>query len=96
MNYKRKIKLKMWYKVQELTEKGLNKSQIRRETDLDRATIRKYQEMEEDAFHNWLKEVRHLPKKLSRYREYVKGILGKAPYLSAAQVEDRLKERYDD
>jgi len=96
MNYKRKNKLKMWYKVQELTEKGLNKSQIRRETDLDRATIRKYQEMEEDAFHNWLKEVRHLPKKLSRYREYVKGILGKAPYLSAAQVEDRLKERYDD
>lgn len=96
MNYKRKNKLKMWYKVQELTEKGLNKSQIRRETDLDRATIGKYQQMEEDSFHNWIKNKRNLPKKLSRYREYVKDLLGKAPYLSAAQVEDRLKEHYDD
>ena len=86
----------MWYKVQELTERGLNKSQIRIATGLDRATIRKYQQMEESDFHDWIKLKRNLPKKLFSYRKYVKDLLGTTPYLSAAQVEDRLKEHYDD
>lgn len=86
----------MWYKVQELTERGLNKSQIRLETGLDRATIRKYLQMEEADFHDWIKLKRNLPKKLFIYRKYVKDMLSTAPYLSAAQVEDRLKEHYDD
>ena len=96
MNYKRKNKLKMWYKVQELTEQGLNKSQIKVETGLDRATIRRYLQMKEEDFHNWIKQKRNLSKKLFCYRKYVKDILSTAPYLSAAQVEDRLKEHYDD
>ncbi len=96
MNYKRKSKLKMWYKVQELTEQGFNKSQIKLETGLDRATIRRYLQMSEDDFHNWIKQKRNLPKKLLCYSKYVKTILIAAPYLSAAQVEDRLKEHYDD
>lgn len=95
-NYKRKSKLKMWYKVQELTEQGLNKSQLKLETGLDRSTIRKYLQMKEEEFHNWIKQKRNLPKKLFNYRKYVKTILITAPYLSAAQVEDRLKEHYDD
>ena len=84
----------MWYKVQELTEQGLNKSQIKRETSLDRATIRKYQQMDEKSFHQWIGKKTNLPKKLSEYRSYIKDILSKTPYLSAAQVEDRLKEHY--
>jgi len=96
MTYKRKSKLKMWYKVQELTEQGLNKSQIKLETGLDRATIRRYLQMNEKDFHNWIRQKRNLPKKLFSYRTYVKDILSTTPYLSAAQVEDRLKEHYDD
>jgi transposase len=95
MNYKHKNKTKMWYKVQELTEQGLNKSQIRRETGLDRATIRNYQRMDEGSFHDWIKQKRNLPKKLSGYRNHVKDLLTKTPYLSAAQVEDRLKEDHE-
>lgn len=96
MNYQRKNKLMMWYKVQELTGKGLNKSQIKRETGLDRATIRKYLQMDEDTFHKWIQDCRNLPKKLSVYSEKVKSMLVRAPYLSAPQVEDRLKEQYED
>jgi len=84
----------MWYKVQELTEEGLNKSQISRETTLDRATVRKYQQISEDDFHSRIKQKKNLPKKLIKYHDYVKKILEKAPYLYAAQVEDRLKEHY--
>lgn len=86
----------MWYKVQELTSKGLNKSQIRQETGLDRATIGKYQQMDEDTFHEWIQTKSHLPHKLKAYRQQVRKMLEKAPYLSAAQVEDRLKETHDD
>lgn len=85
----------MWYKVQELTAKGLNKSQIRKATGLDRATIRKYQQIDETSFHLMLGEKRLLPKKLQEYRNYVKSLLQEHPYLSSAQVEDRLKEHYD-
>ena len=37
----------MGYKVKELSESGLNKSQIHRETGLDRGTIRRYLSMSE-------------------------------------------------
>lgn len=86
----------MWYKVQELTSEGLNKSQIRQETGLDRATIRKYQQMDENAFHEWIQTKSHLPRKLKAYRQQVRQMLERAPYLSAAQVEDRLKETHVD
>lgn len=94
MNYKNK-KINMWYQVQQLTKDGLNKSQIRVETGLDRKTIRKYQNQTEDEFHNWIKVARNLPKKLSMYRDFVKNLLVAKSYLSAAQIEDRLKEHYE-
>ena len=95
MNYQKK-RIIMWYEVQRLTHQGLNKSQIHKETGLDRSTIRKYLQMTEDGFHDWIKHPRNLPKKLAGYRGFVKGLLIGKPYLSAAQVEDRLKEHYDD
>jgi len=88
-------RLYMWYEVQKLTEQGLNKSQIRLETGLDRATIRKYQQISEEEFHKWVQEKRRMPKKLQLYHDYVKKALELKPYLSSAQVEDRLKERYE-
>ena len=95
MNNKKR-KFYMWYEVQKLTKQGLNKSQIHSETGLDRSTIRKYQKMEEDTFHDWIKSPWNLPKKLASHRGFVKDLLSHKPYLSAAQVEDRLKEYYED
>ncbi len=86
----------MWYKVKELWAKGLNKSQIKEELGIDRGTIRKYVSMSEDQFLEWIRTPRHLPKKLKGYYSFVKGLLANAPYLSAAQVEDRLKESFSD
>lgn len=90
-----KKRLYMWYEVQKLTKSGLNKSQIKRETGLDRATIRKYQQISEDDFHKWVKERKRMPKKLQFYHDYVIRELSLKPYLSASQIEDRLKENYD-
>lgn len=84
----------MWYKVRELTEKGLNKTQISFELGIHRKTVRKYLSMSEGDFFGWLKHPKKLPRKLNDYYEYVLKLLEKHPYLSAAQVEDRLKEEY--
>jgi transposase len=85
----------MWYRVKALREKGLNKSQISKELGIDRGTVRKYIKMDESRFQAWMAQVRHMPKKLHQYQEYVKVLLEEHPYLSAAQVEDRLKEEYE-
>jgi len=84
----------MWYKVKELTEKGLNKTQISLELGIHRKTVRKYLCMSEEEFFRWLEHPKKLPRKLNDYYEYVQKLLEKHPYLSAAQVEDRLKEEY--
>jgi hypothetical protein len=91
-----KERIYMWYKVKELGHQNLSKSRVSRELGLDRGTVRKYIEMSEDDFEKLIAGGRHLPKKLNEYLDYVKGELQHHPYLSAAQIEDRLKEHYDD
>ncbi|MBB5441395.1 transposase [Pedobacter sp. AK017] len=86
----------MWYKVKELFETGLNISQIRKETGLDRGTIRRYLNMDEQSFHEWIKRPRRLPKKLAQYHTFVRKRLENQPYLSSAQIEDKLKEHFPD
>ena len=89
-------KINMWYKVKELKNQGLNKSQISRETGLDRATIRKYLKQTETEFHKWISDSRNLPLKLAKYMPFVKTELQNYPDLSAAQIEDRLREYFTD
>lgn len=94
MNQKQRIK--MWYTVRQLWEKGFNKSQISRELGIDRGTVGKYIQMEESMYSDQIMRVNRLPKKLKKYYKYVEDLLKEHPYLSAAQIEDRLKEDYED
>lgn len=86
----------MWYKVKQLHENGLNKSQIRYETGLDRKTIRRYLSLTEQGFHEWISKKSNIPRKLSPYYQFVKEMLEAHPYLSSPQIEDKMKERYPD
>lgn len=92
---KKTRRIYMWYRVKELREKKLSKSQISRNLGIDRATVVKYLGIEEDEFHLMLKRGRNLPFKLAGYLEFVKKELEFIPDLSAAQIEDKLKERYE-
>jgi transposase len=84
----------MWHKVTQFNSDGLNKSQISRELGIDRATVRKYLSMDESEFYQWLERTSILPNKLQYYYEFIKKLLVKHPYLSASQIEDRLKENF--
>ena len=92
----KKKRIYMWHRVKDLKREGLNKSQIARELELDRSTVCKYLAMSEDEFYKQIEQGRNLPKKLSGYLAYVKAELREKPYLSSAQIEDRLKEHYAD
>ena len=85
----------MWYKVKELNSKGLNKSQISRKLGIDRATVRRYLGMSEEDFYFWLEKERHFSHKLQAYYQFIKQQLIANQDLSASQIEDRLKEYYD-
>jgi len=84
----------MWYKIRELHEKGLNKSQISKEVGIDRASVRKYLTMNEEGFRQWISKPRDLPEKLASFEGFIKAELIKFPFLSASQIEDRLKENF--
>jgi transposase len=86
----------MWYKINELKEQGLNKSQISQKLCISRKTVRKYLAMNCEEFQCWVNQSKNLPLRLKGYFKFVRNLLGEHPYLSSAQVEDRLKEHFDD
>jgi transposase len=86
----------MWYKINELKQKGLNKSQISYELGISRKTVRKYQGMNCEEFQCWVNQSKNLPLKLKGYFEFVRQLLEEHPYLSSAQIEDRMKEHFED
>ena len=86
----------MWYKCKELSESGLNISQIHYETRLDRGTVRRYLMLTEKEFHNWIARRQNVPKKLQPYYQFVKDLLVNQSYLSSPQIEDRIMENFKD
>jgi len=84
----------MWNKVKELSEKGLNKSQIAMELSIDRKTVNKMLKMSLDEYLKLLPEERG--KKLAPYESFIYGLLDEFPFLSSSVVEDKLKEHHPD
>ncbi len=86
----------MWYKVKELFSEGLNKTQIGLSLGLHRQTVSKYLSMTEEEFMDSQSYERHYSHKLDAYEPYVIGELRKWPFLSSAQLHDRLREHFPD
>ena len=89
-----KEKYVMWYKVNELSRDGLNKSQISRKLGIDRGTVRQYLSMGEDEFLSSSICQREYSHKLDIYESFIVDLLRRYSGYSSRQIEDRLKERY--
>ena len=87
-------KLVMWYKVKELSEKGLRQAQICRETGLDKKTVKRYLGMTYDEFVSSPTYHRMYVRLLDPYEETVRRWLEAHNDLSSSQVHDWLKEHY--
>jgi transposase len=89
-------KLFMWSKIKELLSEGLNYSQISRQLEMHRQTVALYDSMTLDEFMRSRSYQREYAHKLDPYEDFVLELLRKYPFVSAAQVHDRLREHYPD
>jgi hypothetical protein len=72
----------MWNKVNELSENGLNKSQISMELSIDRKTVSKMLNMSLDEYLSHISIERAY--KLEPYESFIFNLLKHKPYLSSA------------
>ena len=86
----------MFIEIQQLKQSGFNKSQVARHLNLNWKTVDKYWEMEADGFAKTVDQASSRRRKLDRYESVIAGWLRKFPDMTAAQVEDWLKETYPD
>ncbi len=89
-------RISMWYKVNGLNLRGLKNTEIAKEVGIHRTTVSRYLAMTSDEFYASLKQRKNLCLKLREYYDFVKIRLESHPYFSASQIEDHLKEHYND
>lgn len=84
----------MYFSIQRMKQQGLKIAQIARKLELSRNTVYKFIEMDPDQFSEYLEQLVSRRKKLDGYEDFILEWLREYPDLSAAQVQDWLKERH--
>ncbi len=85
----------MYHEIHRLQREGFSSAWISRELALNRRTVKKYLDMSEEEFLEFKHNRQTREKLLDPYEDYVKIRLEDYPEASAAQVQDWLKERFD-
>jgi transposase len=86
----------MFVEVHQLKEAGFKRSEVARRLNLNWKTVNKYWTMEPDGFAEATNKASNRTRKLDKYEDDIIKWLKKFPDMTAAQVEDWLKEHYDD
>ena len=85
----------MWSKINELSRQSLSQMQIAMKLGISRDTVRRYQRMNEKAFEGLISsEIIRRKRKVEVFEGFIKQLLQDSPFLSAAQIHDRLKEHF--
>ena len=84
----------MYAEIHQLKDIGLKKSQVARRLEINVKTVDKYWEVNADDFARLTEQNKQRSRKLDRYHDTILGWLKNFPELSAAQVNDWLKEHY--
>lgn len=85
----------MYYEIKRFRDQ--EKFSIQRIADylgLNFRTVKKYLEMEEDEFNNYLESIGGRPFKLASYKQFIFEYLDEYPDTPAAVLHDKLKERF--
>lgn len=93
MCIKKKI---MYYKVQELKQKGMSFSGISKVLGVNKRTVMRYCCMTDEAFETFIAKTKSRSKLLSAYEPFLVKRLQEAPLASSAQAHDWLKEKFPD
>lgn len=92
------LRVIMWNKVMNLSqESNFSARKIAHLLGLDPRTVRSYQSMSEKEFYSSVNEgIRKYVRRLDAYYDFVKKLLNSDSELTAAAIEDRLKENFED
>lgn len=97
MNNKLMHQVIMYHEIHRLKrEDNLKVSQIARKLVIDKRTIKKYLNMSEEEYLNYLEKQSDRKKLLDKYEDFVKARLEAVPEASSAQIHDWLKEHHKD
>src|SRR5690554_427116 len=86
----------MFIEIHQLKESGFKKSQIARRLNLNPKTVSKYWTLEPDQFAKSIEQAQSKTRKLDKYEEIIVKWLQEYGDITAAQIEDWLKEDYHD
>ncbi|WP_207902588.1 TnsD family Tn7-like transposition protein [Melghiribacillus thermohalophilus] len=81
-------------KIRQLLEQGFSKKKIAEKLGISRPTLYRYLKKNHQEMADWMKSIQTRSKKLDPYRDQFLGWLKEHPDISAAQIEDWLKERH--
>ena len=85
----------MWSKINELSRQSMSQMQIAMKLSISRDTVRRYQPMNEKELTELIsREILRWKSKLEAFEGFIKQLLQDCPFLSAAQIHDRLKEHF--
>ena len=86
----------MYMEIQQLIKKGFNKTQVANKLGISRSTVYRNLDRSPSDMAEWVGSLQTRSKKLDLYKDLILSWLREHPDMSAAQVEDWLKERYED
>ena len=89
-------KMSIYHEIHRLHRLGFNQSQIERKVGVNRDTVRKYLEKDFKDMSEWTAGLQNRRKKLDPYEAVIVEWLKEHSDLSAAQIEDWLREEYPD
>ena len=89
-------KWEMYMEIHQLIKKGFSKSKVAEKLGISRSTVHRYLKKNPSDMSEWVDTLQSRSKKLDPYKALILSWLREHPDMSAAQVEDWLKEKYED
>jgi len=86
----------MYMEIHQLIKKGFSKTKVAEKLGISRSTVHRYLKRNPSDMSEWVDSLQTRSKKLDPYKELILSWLREHPDMSAAQVEDWLKEKYED
>ncbi len=90
------VDTEMYTEIHKRKRAGYSQRAVARELDIDRKTIRRYWEMSEDGYAEYLLSSKSRSKMLDPYREYIVGELEEYPEITSAIIDSKLRMKYMD
>src|SRR5690625_7905573 len=86
----------MYMEIHQLYKKGFSKTKIAEKLGISRSTVYRNLKRLPSDMSEWVETLQRRSKKLDPYKEVILSWLNEHPDMSAAQVDDWLKEEYED